>query len=75
MTVLISERIDGKGRRCDAKCYNATGEKCTCICGRVNHGVGYQQACDNTQAMIEDEVLDDVIYASYQSHMLNELFP
>lgn len=36
--------------RCDANCYNATEPKCTCICGGVNHGVGYPQARENTQA-------------------------
>ena len=27
-------------RRCDAKCRNAKGTECHCICGGVNHGVG-----------------------------------
>lgn len=31
-------------RQCDAKCYNATGEYCECICEGVNHGVGLANA-------------------------------
>jgi len=47
-TVLISRPRDGKTqRRCDARCYDAKGDKCTCICGRKNHGVGYATALDN----------------------------
>jgi len=49
MTTLIAvyngERCIG---RCDAKCHNAKGPVCTCICGGKNHGVGLAQAMVNT---------------------------
>lgn len=50
MTTLIQFRHkDGRlAGRCDAKCYNAKGLKCKCICGGRNHGVGINQAIHNT---------------------------
>lgn len=50
MTTLIKRKgapghITG---RCDAKCYNAKGPKCKCICRGDNHGVGLNQAIHNT---------------------------
>lgn len=55
MATLISEySSDGKKRRrCDARCYGAKGQKCSCICGGANHGVGLQKALDNTRKMVE----------------------
>ena len=45
---------NGEGeRRCDAKCYEATNSKCTCICGGMNHGVGLKRAQDNTLQVAE----------------------
>jgi len=53
VTVLISQRTATGERRCDAKCYNAKGEKCTCVCDGINHGVGIEHAYKNTQEMFE----------------------
>lgn len=36
--------------RCDARCYDATSPDCDCVCGGKNHGVGLQQAAQNTIA-------------------------
>ena len=55
MTTLIAYYTsDGCEGRCDAKCYNATGPDCECICGGANHGVGLRKAMDNTQKMAEE---------------------
>jgi len=49
-TLILAKTPNGSPRgRCDAKCYNAKGTKCTCICGGVNHGAGKNQAIDNTR--------------------------
>jgi len=49
-TLLIHTRPDGTHRRiCGANCHNATKPHCVCICQGVNHGVGINQAIDNTQ--------------------------
>lgn len=50
MTTLILHRNpDGSMTgRCDSRCYNAKLEKCTCICGGINHQKGQDQAIKNT---------------------------
>lgn len=49
-TLIILKKADGSLLgRCDAKCHNAKGSKCTCICGGMNHGVELNQAIDNTR--------------------------
>lgn len=62
MAILLSfTDTDGTKRICDAKCYNATTKKCTCICGGRNHGVGKEQAIINThkpRPVIANEHLD-----------------
>jgi len=45
MTTLIAVyNSDGCIGRCDAKCHNAKGAKCTCVCGGKNHGIGAASA-------------------------------
>jgi hypothetical protein len=39
----------GGARRCDARCYNAKGDDCHCVCGGKNHGVGHDVALKNVQ--------------------------
>lgn len=49
MTTLIVEYSGGRiVGRCDARCYDAEHEDCTCICGGKNHGKGKEQALENT---------------------------
>lgn len=33
---------------CNAKCYNAKGERTRCICGGLNFGKGLKRAAENT---------------------------
>jgi hypothetical protein len=40
MTLIVAVDSNGVYGRCDAKCHDATGPKCTCICGGVYHGKG-----------------------------------
>lgn len=50
MTTIITLK-DNTGkivRTCDARCHNAHGATCKCICQGINHGVGLNQAIDNT---------------------------
>ena len=54
MTTLIAiSTSSGLVGRCDAKCYEATCPVCECICGGRNHGVGREQAAENTRALAE----------------------
>lgn len=50
MTTLIHAQGAGAGR-CDAKCYDARGAECDCVCGGMNHGMGAQGATQKTQDM------------------------
>lgn len=59
MTTLIQAKAkDGRlAGRCDARCYNAKGKRCRCICKGANHGVGLNQAIHNTyefKALLDD---------------------
>jgi hypothetical protein len=52
MTTLISYQSSGGDQgRCDAKCYNAWGPECHCICQGANHGIGKQDALENTREL------------------------
>lgn len=51
MATLITAENPGKwSRRCDAKCHEATGPECDCICGGRYHGKG------NTPGALEEAV-------------------
>lgn len=53
-TLIAAYNSEGCIGRCDAKCYNAKSGICQCICGGANHGVGVNQAIDNTREMAEE---------------------
>jgi hypothetical protein len=64
MTALITAYTgDGCVGRCDAKCYNAWGPECHCICQSANHGAGRQEAIENTRELGES-LLEEVLTAS-----------
>ena len=44
MTILIRRVESGHRRICNARCYNAKGSKCKCVCDGMNHGAGETQA-------------------------------
>ncbi len=48
MSTLLRGRDEfGVVRFCDSRCYNAKSDECNCVCGGVNHGVGYRKAKEN----------------------------
>lgn len=53
MTLMSCGNSDGV-RRCDERCYGATGGACDCACGGANHGKGLAQALQNTAQMAEE---------------------
>lgn len=57
-TLIAVYSSDGCVGRCDAKCYNAEGPECDCICGGVNHGAGLKQAVDNTRELADGWIED-----------------
>lgn len=52
-TLIAVYNSEGCVGRCDAKCYNAAGGSCDCICGGKNHGAGQQQAEANARELGE----------------------
>jgi len=52
-TVLAVYNSQGCVGRCDARCHEAQGDVCHCICGGANHGVGTAQAAANAAELLE----------------------
>ncbi|MCP9947200.1 hypothetical protein [Actinomadura madurae] len=51
MTAVLTIRAGGSvAGSCGKSCYDAEHPKCRCICIRLNHGVGLEQAIANTRA-------------------------
>lgn len=44
ISVYVAQRCVG---RCDAKCYDAEHDDCSCVCGGKNHGKGVEEAKRN----------------------------
>ena len=42
--------IEGEGGRCDARCYNGRSNRCACVCGGRNHGIGVVAAVQKNWA-------------------------
>lgn len=51
-TTLAVYNSEGCVGRCDAKCHEARGGHCTCICGGKNHGAGLDKAIENNHELI-----------------------
>ncbi|WP_329521074.1 hypothetical protein [Spirillospora sp. NBC_01491] len=52
MASLLIVRLGGDiVGHCDALCYLARHDVCTCICGGANHRAGLEQAIANTRAL------------------------
>lgn len=58
VTIITLKDGDGKVRRCDARCYNARGKKCTCACRGLNHGMGLAKAIHQSCDWLNPNALD-----------------
>jgi len=56
MTLISLHNSEGCVGRCDAKCYDARGGQCSCICGGLNHGAGKRQAVANTRETLVERL-------------------
>lgn len=56
MPTLITFKNNDGTRRCDAKCHNAKGNKCNCICGGRFHGKGIKQARKELTSKTREEI-------------------
>jgi hypothetical protein len=52
MTTLLTVGNSEGSRRCDAKCYDAKGSICRCVCGGRNHGKGLDEALSNCREIL-----------------------
>lgn len=74
-TLITSQTAAGKKYRCNAKCYDAKGSRCSCCCGGRNHGKGLKAAIEISRDFLEATFTDpannwpkngDVIFFSGQ---------
>lgn len=57
-TLIAVYNSEGCVGRCDARCYDATGPECDCICRGANHGAGLKRAQDNTRELADRWMTD-----------------
>lgn len=55
-TLIAVYNFIGDVRCCGAKCYDAKGPDCNCICGGANHGVGETIAREDSKYISDDEL-------------------
>lgn len=63
MTLIYEKIGHNVARRCDARCYNGHGAKCTCVCGGKNHGAGLEKAIDNVRDVFMPAIDDEQLFA------------
>ena len=47
--------------RCDARCHEATGPECHCICGGAHHGVGSNITQEEIRAVSGEELIENAV--------------
>lgn len=52
-TLLIATNSNGTKRRCDARCHDAKGSLCTCVCEGALHGIGHRDALAKIRARLK----------------------
>ena len=52
--LLIVYRGRDVVRMCDAACYDADHDRCTCVCSGTNHRAGYERALVNARQLAEE---------------------
>lgn len=59
-TILSAYNSDKCIGRCDARCHEAQGGDCHCICGGAFHGVGSRIATEDRQTLSDDEIKETI---------------
>jgi hypothetical protein len=59
MTTMSWSNNDGTKGRCDAKCHNATGPKCHCMCGGRYHATKTNGTFDDVQREHGREIIEN----------------
>lgn len=74
-TLILCTKPDGSNiGRCDARCYEAKGPTCKCICGGMNHGKGLDSAIRNTALNKEIRQTADAAAKLLFPHVQHKLF-
>ncbi len=61
-TILIGyDSSHNRTGSCDARCHDAMHDDCECVCGGLNHGVGYKRAVENIVELGLHEYVEDVL--------------
>ena len=61
MVIFAVYNSEGCVGRCDARCHNAVGFDCECICGGAFHGVGSEIALQDRSTLTDDEILSGIL--------------
>lgn len=69
MVIFAVYNSDGCVGRCDARCYDAKGFDCHCICGGANHGVGEKIAREDSQYIPDEEIIADARKLGIGGHL------
>ncbi len=56
MLLIEIRNPQGVHARCDAACYDATDEDCSCPCGGANHGIGLPAAINNIPSIVASRI-------------------
>jgi len=60
VTTIMTQTNSERSWRCDAKCHNATHEKCTCICGGRYHGAARNGSLETLIKERREELLKEL---------------
>lgn len=60
--------------RCNASCYDGAKTSCGCVCGGVNHGVGFTAAVANASALLPQWIRRDELARNSRSIRLDAPF-
>ena len=58
-TVIAVYNSEGCVGRCDARCHEAKGFDCKCICGGAFHGVGEKIAREDCRDITDEEIITE----------------
>jgi len=68
-TVIAVYNSEGCVGRCDARCHEAKGFDCKCICGGALHGVGSKIADEDSLTITTTEIIDECRKLGIDGHL------
>jgi len=68
-TVIAVYNSEGCVGRCDARCHEAKGFDCKCICGGALHGVGSKITREDSSYISDEEVIAECRKLNIGGHL------